>query len=329
MTGPSNPDTGGNPPGPGPYQPIEQSPDVDYELNLKPFQYQIGGVVFGHHTNYPVNQIDVQTYNVNVQDFQVIRTNERQFGVDTLAPGSLVFKMGVLDNRPLPNMVGLTGDSPPPSLIARQGVLLPALAREWKALETIVNWGETKPIYYCDFDGSIKRLYGRPGKFTYSKRTEKSAYFDVQAEYRRSDTFAYSDTEYFVGDASGDGGGLAPGAPAVVAARLDGDADAWLRILFVGPFANPTLTYGGNQVALDLSIGAGTILEVNSYPWERRVIDSTGINWRSQLSGETVYLDQLQFPAGTSMPISWVQEGSATSETQAYFCWREAYNVLP
>lgn len=307
----------------GPLDEIITDPQNPLSQNLIPFQYQLGSFVFGYRTNVPVNDIQIQSYNVNVQDFQVIRTDERSFGIDTLAPGNLTFKMAVLDNYPLPNMLHLTDSEIPPSLVARQGVLLPALAKEWKANEVRPIWGETKPIYFCDSDGIVRRIYGRPGKFQFSRRNRKNAWFDVQCEYRRADTYAYSDIEYYVGP-------VAPNAPAVMAQRLGENGDAWFRILLFGPFTNPIITWGGSTIELNATIADGVVLEISSYPWERRCIDSNGLNWRAALIGETVYLDQLVFPADTYMPISWtVQEGTETNaDSRLIFLWRENTHVI-
>lgn len=330
MTGPSNPDTGpanpntsGNPPGPGPYQPIQQASTANLpSLNLKPFQYQIGACVFGRHTDAPVSKVDPQTYNINAQDFQIIRTNERMFGVDTVAPASIIFTMGIMDNRPLPNMMALHNEILPQFMAYEANAKLAQFLQEWKSADVFPNWGETKPIYFCDAFGVTKRIYGRPGKVTYSRATsQNNDFWAVQAEYRRADTYAHSDIEYFVGP-------IKPGDLPVWAYRLDGDGPAWMRVLFTGPFTNPIMTFGGNQIELNVNIADGTILEVDSYPWERRVIDSNGINWRSQVIGQTVYLDQLQFPPGAAWPISWTQSGTANADTAAYFCWRESYNAM-
>lgn len=307
----------------GPLDGIVQDAMNPVNRNLRPFQYQIGSTVFGWHTDIPVSKVDIQTYNVNAQDFQVIRTDERQFGVDTLAPGTITFTMAVLDNGPLPNIAGIALEELPPSLVARQGLILPMLAKEWKANEIRPIWGETKPIYFCDADGITRRIYGRPGKFSYSRRVKHNAWFDVQAEYRRSDTYAHSDDEFFVGP-------LAPGAPPAYANRQGGDADCWFRVLVFGPVTNPVITYGANTIQVNATIDDGVVMEISSYPWMRRVVDSTGLNWRAFVVGSTMYLDQLIFPAFTSMPISWtIDEGASHSDdTQMLFLWREAYNVV-
>lgn len=307
----------------GVYDTIISGPAGPYGRNLIPFQYQIGAVVFGYNTQIPVSDIQVQTYNQNKQDFQIIRTNETQFGIDTLIPGTIQFKMAVLDNYPLPNMLGLTDTELPPSLFARRGVLLPQLQKEWKALEVIPIWGEIKPIYFCDADGVTRFIAGRPGKFQYSRQTRLRAWYDVTAEFRRSDTFAYTDNEFYVGP-------MPPNASPIVATRGEGDADAWFRILLFGPFTNPIVTFGDSSIELNVIIEDGVVLEISSYPWARRIVDSNGNNWRANVIGETVYLDQLVFPAGTGMPVSWTtQSGTETNaDTQMAFLWRESYNVM-
>ena len=169
-------------------------------MTLHPFQYQIGNTVFGFQTDIPVSQVDIQTYNVNAQDFQVVRTDETRFGIDTLVPGPIVFKMAVLDNYVLPNAAGLSSDEIEvlDSIFANKGLLLPQLAKSWKANDTRSQWGATIPLLFCDSDGVVRRIYGRPGKFTYARKSRISAWFDVQAEFRRADTYAYDDIETYV-----------------------------------------------------------------------------------------------------------------------------------
>lgn len=87
------------------------------------------------------------------------------------------------------------------------------------------------------------------------------------------------------------------------------------------------ISYGDHTIELATTISAGVVLEVSSYPWARRVVDSLNINHRSEVIGETQYLDQIKFPAGTDMDISWTCTGGDSS-TQLFMLWREAFNVI-
>ena len=298
-------------------------------MTLQPFQYQLGDIVFGRDTNVPISKIDVQSYNVNAQDFQIDRSDENRFGVDSLVPAPIVFTMAVLENYILPQF---EADVPvgfdPDDLFAMRGTVIGKMSRTWKAKEVRSSWGTVMPLYCCTGDHEILRIYGRPGKFQYAPRyNDRTHWIDVQAEFRRADTLAHSDIEYYVGDPVDSSKGMAPGAPPVTATRGLGDGDSWMRVLIQGPATHPVVTYGDSVIELDLTIPAGVLLEVSSYPWSRRVVDSTNINWRTKVIGDTKYLDQIYFPADSSMDVSWTCTGSDT-DTEMFLLWRETYNVI-
>ena len=296
-------------------------------MALKPYQYQLGSSIFGRGTEIPVSNVEIQPYNVNAQDFQISRTDENRFGIDTLAPAPIIFTMAVMENYPLEPVAqfGTIIDS-----LINRGSLLSSLAHGWKSTDTRRVWGATVPLLFCDADGTVLRIYGRPGKFMYKPRvSNRNLWIDIQAEFRRGDTFAHSDIEYYVGSPDDPTGatGLPPGHAPVLAARGYGDAPAWVRILFTGPMTHPVVQYGANTIELDVTIPAGKSLEINTYPWSRRVVDSDGINWRAKVIGDTKYLDQINFPAGENINISWTCGGADTT-TGLYFMWREAHNVI-
>jgi hypothetical protein len=176
-----------------------------------------------------------------------------------------------------------------------------------------------KPLIFCDGYGSVRRVYGRPRKFQYSRKHKGSQFYRVAAEYARADTLSYTDTEYAAS--------LVLGADPAVYTRVGGDADSWLRVLFYGPQTNPVVVIGGIQIQLQRTIAAGTVVEVNSYPWTRRIIDSNGINGRTWLIGNTLYLDQIHIPPATPLPMSWAATGT-TSASKCVVLWRDAYNTI-
>lgn len=298
-------------------------------MTLQPYQYQLGSVVFGRDTQVPVQKVDIQTYNVNNQDFQVQRSDENRFGVDTLAPSPIVFTMSVLNNFELESASGLSSAPFPDDLFANNNNLLSQLAKEWKNPPLRLSWGATTPLLFCDKNRNVRRIYGRPGKFAHAPRNKGGEmWIDVQAEFRRADTYAHSDIEYYVGHPTNPLLGLpANGTTTVNAARLDGDGDSWLRFLLYGPFTHATISYGDKTIELATTIASGTILEVSSYPWARRVVDSLGVNHRTKVIGDTLYLDQIKFPSESDMDITWTCTGG-TSATQLFILWREAYNVI-
>ena len=250
----------------------------------------------GAERAFIVKNIAIQPYNVNSQDFQLVRSDEVRFGIDTLAPSTIIFDLSVLNNYALENMESLTGQSISDSLLGSSRSLLSALADEWKAVDTRKSWGAMEPLLFCDKDGVTRQIYGRPGKFTHAVSKRGQQWIDVQAEFRRADTYAYSDVENAVEIVRGDN---------PFWFTQDGDAPAWFRILFYGPVDTPTMTIGGQQFWVDTTIDSSTVLEISSYPWARRIIDSEGVNHRTKLRGATQYLDELRIFPADKTPIRW------------------------
>lgn len=267
---------------------------------LKPFQYQLGSVVFGRDTDIIIKNIAIQPYNVNSQDFQLVRSDEVRFGIDTLAPSTILFELSVLNNYALETMEDLTGESTSDSILGQSRSLLSSLADEWKAVDTRRSWGAMQPLLFCDSDGVVRQIYGRPGKFTHAASRRGQQWIDVQAEFRRADTYAYSNEEKSIEIFRGDN---------PVWFNQDGDAPAWFRILFYGPVTNPTVTVGAQQFYVETEIDSSTVLEISSYPWARRIVDDNGVNHRTKLRGATQYLDELRISPKDKAPIRWTDPG--------------------
>jgi hypothetical protein len=295
---------------------------------VQPYQYQIDDIVFGRNTIMPISKVEIQSYNVQNQDFQIEQADETSFGIDTLVAAPIVFTMAMQENYILPQYEHLYPNGlEPDDLFALRGTLLGKLARSWKAKPIRMSWGTVMPLLCCTSDGEVLRIYGRPGKFQYSPRyNDKTQWIDIMGEFRRADTFAHSNTEYYVGD-DNSSNGMAPGAPSVTAVRGLGDGDAWVRALIQGPATNPVITYGNHAIETNSVIPAGVIAEISSYPWQRRYVDTNNVNRRTEIIGETLYLDQIQFPEGAELEVSWTASGT-TADSMMWFMWREAYNVI-
>jgi len=298
-------------------------------MTLAPYQYELNGVKFGRDTEIPIQKVDLQPYNVNNQDFQVQRSDENRFGIDTLTPSPMVFSMSVLQNFQLESMSGLSSAPAPEDLFAANGSSLNQLASVWKSPDLRLTWGSTIPLKFCDRDGNVRRIYGRPGKFVHAPRHKQGEFWiDVQAEFRRADTYAHSDIEYYVGHPTVLSEGLPPDGTIVEAYRQGGDGPSWLRFLIYGPATHPVISYGDQTLEMSSEIPPGVVVEVSSYPWQRRVVDGNSVNRRTEVIGDTLYLDQIKFPAFTGMQISWTCEDADAESTQLLVLWREAYNVI-
>ncbi len=264
--------------------------------NLVPGQYQIGDLIMGRHTAYKVTGFDIQPYGVAAQDYQVPFEDITRFGNDQITPGPINLSIEVLQNRWI-------SEKPDTGQYLINGSLS-ELQRIWRGDEIRYSWGEMMPLYFCGRDGITKAIYGRPGKFTYPKGVMNADgepidhCYEVIAEFRRGDTIAYAAEEVYTEVLQQD-------APTIV--YQAGNANSWVRILLTGPMTNPVITIGDQQVKLDLELEDGEVLEVSSYPWRRRVVDSNGINQRAQMTGVN-YLNKLIIPWGVPVPVRWTSE---------------------
>lgn len=286
--------------------------------NLVPGQYQIGNIVFGRHTSYPIEKVDYQGYDVNAQDFQSSLSDENRFGLDTQVPGSLVFTMGVTVNFALPNMLAYTGYELNELDFSYEEGNLGRLQKEWRGDEVRLEWGELKPLMFCKKAGLTQKVYGRPRKFQYSRRGQLQTYHNITAEFKLSDSFAYSDTEYYVD--------FVPTTPQTIT-RDKGDANSWVRFLIIGPANHPIINFGAIQIELDWNIVAGKVVEVNTYPWSRRVIDSDNLNLSPKLIAASPFLDQIKLPPVQGLIISWNATGT-DGNSKMVLLWHDGYQVI-
>lgn len=283
--------------------------------NLRRYQWQIGDLVFGKGTVYSVLGVNPQSYNVVNQDTQVPLSDEITMAQDAFQPMTITFTIGVRENEPMRYIPGHL----PCDLVEKSSKLLTTLQKEWKADEIKQQWGQLKPIVYTDGYGSTRRIYGRPRKFSYIPKTETSQFRKVTAEFARADTLTHADVESQVL--------LVNNADPKNYTRDKGDAPSWYRVLLVGPMVNPLVTVGANQIQLQHTIASGVTVEVSSYPWSRRIIDSNDLNLRTTLVGSTKYLDQLQIPPGTATPMTFTATG-LSGASKCLVLWRDAYHVI-
>ena len=291
-------------------------------MTLKPGQYQLGDIVFGKGTVYPVSSIEIQSYNIQAQDGQLIRSDEVQFGFDSFQPAPIIFEMGVLDFRSIPNMAGLVGeswytDSPDDSLNH--------LALAWRGDYVRNSWGAVTALKFCDRDGRVRVWYGRPRKFQASKKSSKGSFYVVHAEFQRIDTLCYDEEESSI--KLGDGLNIINRGP--------GQANTWMRVVGYGPLTHPIVRIGENVIDLDMTIPDDKAFEISSYPWSRRAITSDGINIASKLIGETQYLDRLIIPGNSVMSVNWsANEQNTWVPDLTNNSWAESiqnldFNLLP
>jgi hypothetical protein len=285
--------------------------------NLERGQYQLGDLIMGPYTMFKIESLDIGNYDINSQDTQALMSNELRFGQDTLKPNPLQLTINVLANNQLQHVSALISSAP--TLNFDDDPNLHDLQREWRAPEILGEWGAVKPLLFCGTDGITRQFYGRPGKFTYKKhRQAGSLYYQCQAEFRRVDTFAYSNEEMFVD--------FVP-LVAQTITRDFGTAPSWLRFIIVGPANHPVINWGTRQIELDWNIPAGKAVEISSYPWQRRVVDSDGLSLAAKIVTDRPYLDTIFFNNQEPKLISWTAT-STTGDSKMRLLWHDGWQVM-
>lgn len=288
--------------------------------NLEPGQFQLGDTIFGEHTLYKVESMDIGNYDVNVQDSQAQASNSIDFGIDTLKPAPIQLTINLLINKMLPNVAAAVNSTK--VLNFDNDPNLDMLQEEWRAEDVMMEWGEMKPLYFCGTDGITRQFFGRPGKFSYRKaRIINDVYYVITAEFRRADTFAYSETEWFVPF-------LTVGETQTISLTR-GSAPSPVRIIIYGPANHPVITWGTKTISLDWDIPAGKAAEITSYAWlGRRVVDSDNLSLAAYLtiSGEP-YLDRLKLLHRSNIDISWTAVGTNT-DSKMIVLWHDGYQVM-
>lgn len=280
-------------------------------MTLIPKQYRIEDLIFGLGTPYKCKSFEIMPYGVTAGDYQIPRQDEMRFGQDQLQPGPINLTLGLMQNRWIRE---------PPVGAQLVQADLGHLQRIWRADDVRYVWGEMQALEYGSMDGTTHVIFGRCGKFQYPKIDEKTDSYEVTAEFRRADILSYSSTIWVRNF-------LPNVAPLLVTNGTNGDAPSWITIYLQGPMNDVEFTFGGIEMALDWDIPAGKVLEINSYPWTRRCVDSDGINRRANLIGATPYLDRLKFKHNASPTIELTCTG-ATADSKGVVAFRDAFQVI-
>lgn len=272
--------------------------------NLEPGQMQIGDFVFGFNTLFTIEDRDFGGYDVNVQDYAAQLSDETRFGSDSLKPLPIQLQLNAFQNRLLPHIAAITGDDR--ELNFDDDPTVGQFTREWRADDVRHTWGELKPLYVCRPDGSTVMVYGRPGKCSVSKPDKEGAR-KVVAEFRRSDTLCYNEFEWFTQ--------VQYNEQVTVWRSTEmgqGDAPCWMRFFLVGPMTNPSITFGDLTIDLNYKINYGEIVEISSYPWERRAIRlNDGLSLNAYVTQP--YLENIIFDIDKPINMKWIASDTNTA----------------
>lgn len=279
-------------------------------MSLVENQYKIGDVLFGQGTPIRVSKFEPGGYDVNIRDRNVDLTDEVAFGFDSYTPQPIAFEMSVIDNYDMrfgPNIVMAGWKSGPQ--------YLEQLKKEWRADPVRRVWSSMKSLEYKK-NGNERVVFGRPRKFTEVKTGRGAEFIPVVAEFLPCDTFSYSNEMF--------GSQATIGLDGTIA-RSGGEGETWIQFLIQGPINQPRIVVDGFwEVQVDVNLASGKVLEINSSPWQRRVIDSDSNNLSAKLIGDSAYLGDMKLPPGETVTFS-ISGSGTSSETKCVATWREAY----
>lgn len=281
-------------------------------------QYKIGETIFGNGTSYIVSSFEAVGYGVMPGDYAIPQSDELRFRKDYLQPGVINMTVSVLDNYILDNMYD--GSDVPEFQSGSE--LMENFMKEWRADEIREIWGYTKPLSYSR-QGRTRRVYGRPRDIAAPPRRLRPGWYDLVCAYQRADTFSYSEEVY--GELDIDPTPV--GVTNRTVSRLDGTAPTWFDMFITGPIVNPKVRVGNFLIDILHSLPAGGVIQISSYPWDRRAVSSSGANLAPKMIGNSPFLDQLRFPGGSTLPVALHGTGSS-GDTSLAVTWREAYHSL-
>lgn len=277
-------------------------------------QYQIGNLKFGSGTQYMLQSIEAAGYTVSVGDYARAQSDEVTFSKDYIQPGQLMLTVSAMDNYKMNGQYD-------PSIV-RADQLMEDFMAEWRADDVRSQWGYTKPIIYRR-GGQVRRVYGRPRDISASPRKKNPGWYDMVCTYQRADTFTYSEEVFGMWNINP----TAVGVNSTSIVRGDGKAPTWLDIGVVGPITNPVIDIGPLKIELLYTLPAGQTIQINSNPWERRIVNNSGANLVTKMIGASPFLDEIRFPAGASYAVG-LHGGATTAATKLNIAWREAYGTF-
>lgn len=282
---------------------------------LREGQYKIGDLLMGPGTPIKISDFAPGGYEVNNMDQKVSFSDEVTFGFDSLTPSPMSFELAIIDNFDIwRGPEHLVPGYPSGAEMVEQ------LTAEWRADAQRKVWNSVKPLEYKK-NGPQKIVFGRPRKITVIKTRLGGEFIPAVLDFQPADPLTYGAIENVQDVAPSVGG-----ATTISINRTGGGrAPTWFRGLITGPINKPKIYVGGQWVAeIDVNLAAGKVLEVNSYPWQRRIVDSDSNSHSAKLLGD-VYMDEMKIPPLTTTTVGLSGASGTTSATKLSVFWREAY----
>lgn len=211
------------------------------------------------------------------------------------------------------------------------------LATSWRALSIRDEIGAVLAIRY-QLAGRTRRVFGRPRRFEYSPdNLILQGFCPIAADFQCVDSHTYDDqvTSVMLGLEIVPTGGWIfptifpitslPGGSGDSGGVVSGDDYTYPIIRFDGPVTNPSLETADWAISLDIAIGAGEYVEVDTRPWVQTVMLNGDISVAGAL-GKRQWLSNMRLRPGQH---DFVYRGSAASGgSSCEVRWRSAWNSI-
>lgn len=297
----------------------ELTEELSYELISGDRSFVFGG----ERSGFIVENLEVTPGDPRTADVEQPRGDGSRFGRDFFGGNLLTFDI-VIDQSPYPFDVPgpLTGQA--------------ALTSAWRANGVRSEPGAVS-VLRMRRGGRVRRVYGRPRRYKPAPERDRYGWVSMTCEFQCVDDLFYSDAEHVnsVSIVPPDAGGymfpfLWPWAsvgisyaPGVI--TIGGNEPAWMCFLIRGPITRPTIdVVGGWKATLDLTLGQGEFVTVDSRPWSRGVRTGGGAFISGSLTPGSAGLSDLRLaPGGHEVVLRGVDSTGTASLSTA---WRDAWS---
>jgi hypothetical protein len=216
---------------------------------------------------------------------------------------------------------------------------LAAFKTAWRALHIRETPGAVIPLRYRLGD-EVRRVYGRPRRFAAPPdNLILSGYIPITADFACADAFTYDDLEQSItlslGVVGSSEGGMTfpltfpiatlPVGTTQQQAVVGGDAPTYPIVRFNGPVTNPTLVNSEWTLSLDMTIPAGSYVEVDLRPWGLTAMMNGNTSVAGAL-GRRQYLSNMKLNPGR---YDFTYRGSSSSSSSTCEVrWSNAWNSI-
>ncbi|MET9776135.1 hypothetical protein ABZ023_18075 [Streptomyces sp. NPDC006367] len=291
--------------------------------------FTFGTIASGY---YLLEPYEITYGDIDAGDVPMPQEDGARFGQDYRGQATVTFEVGVDTVDAAPTQLGRHGAN-----LDAVSVMLQA----WDAEAVRRRFG-TPAVLRTVQGGRARRFYGRPRKIAPAGSVlTRQGYTPVVATFVCVDSAAYDDVEQIVrvGLVPPDHYGLVGPltTPLTMTAEssgkvagdvvVQGTRPTWPVITFYGPIRRPVCDVIGRwKASLDLTIGEGERVVVDTRPWARTVLRNGSASVAGALTRDTPRLKDMRLPPGRQ---DFVLRGTdATGTAYMTVAWRDAHGYL-